>query len=222
MRRFLVSLVALSMFACGSRNAAPAASGDTAHFQGQAWADNWFAMYIGDRLIEEDSVPITTEKSFNAETFSFDATYPLVLAFVLKDFKQNDSGLEYIGLPNQQMGDGGFIFQLKDSQLGRVVHSSSAAWRCKVIHKAPLNKTCEKDPKPEQTCLSMIESEPADWKLPAFDDSAWPSATEYTAAAVGPKDGYFQITWDAAARLIWTSDLQADNTLLCRAKVTAP
>lgn len=222
MRTVLVSLLALGSIACGTgaTNSNPTPS--SLHFQGQAWADNWFAMYLGDRMIVEDSVPITTERSFNAETFSFDANYPLVLAFVIKDYKQNDSGLEYIGLPNQQMGDGGFIFQLKDNQLGRIVNTSNAAWRCKVIHRAPLNKTCAKDPKPELTCMSMIESEPVGWKKPAFDDSTWASATEYTAAAVGPKDGYFQIPWDSAARLIWTSDLQMDNTLLCRSRVAAP
>lgn len=220
MRVRWILLGALALAACGN-NAANTGSG-SARFQGQAWADNWFAMYLGDRLIAQDSVPITTERSFNAETFTFDASYPLALSFVIKDYKQNDSGLEYIGLPNQQMGDGGFIFQLTDQQRGEVVHASSAAWRCTVIHKAPLNKTCEKDAQPERTCLSQIDPEPAGWKDPAFDDSGWSPATEYSSAAVGPKDGYFQIPWVPAAWLIWTSDLQMDNTLLCRARVAAP
>ena len=50
-------------------------------------------------------MPITTERSFNAETFVFNADYPLQLNFVAKDFKQDDTGLEYIGRRNQQMGD---------------------------------------------------------------------------------------------------------------------
>ena len=41
------------------------------------------------------------------------------------------------------------------------------------------------------------------------------------AAAVGPKEGYFTIAWDPRARLVWTSDLERDNTLLCKLKVTA-
>ena len=32
--------------------------------------------------------------------------------FIVKDYKQNDTGLEYIGTANQQIGDGGS----KDSQ----------------------------------------------------------------------------------------------------------
>ena len=55
----------------------------------EAWADNWFAAYLGDTLIAEDSVPITTERSFNAERVSFSGSYPLVLNVVLKDFKEN-------------------------------------------------------------------------------------------------------------------------------------
>ncbi len=81
----------------------------TVTINGDVWADNWFALYLGDKLLFEDSVSIKTERSFNAETFSFKAEYPIVLSFVVKDFKENDSGLEYIGTRKQQMGDGGFI-----------------------------------------------------------------------------------------------------------------
>ena len=73
----------------------------------EVWADNWFALYSGDTLIKQDSVPITTERSFNSESFTFQASYPLQLNFVVKDYKANDTGLEYIGTPKQQMGDGG-------------------------------------------------------------------------------------------------------------------
>ena len=81
----------------------------------EVWADNWFATYANGELVGEDSVPITTERSFNAETFSFDAGYPLTIAIEAKDFKETDSGIEYIGLDNQQMGDGGFIAQFTDN-----------------------------------------------------------------------------------------------------------
>ena len=92
-----------------------AATGGSVNFRLEAWADNWFAAYLGSDLLVEDSVPITTERSFNAERLTFDADYPLHLRFVLKDFQENDSGLEYIGQRNQQMGDGGFIMQLMET-----------------------------------------------------------------------------------------------------------
>jgi hypothetical protein len=34
-------------------------------------------MYLGEKAIAEDSVPITTQRSFNKEVSGFDGTYPL-------------------------------------------------------------------------------------------------------------------------------------------------
>lgn len=191
-------------------------------FLGEVWADNWFSMYVGETATKEDSVSITTERSFNAERFSFDASYPFVLNFVIKDYKENDSGLEYIGDPKQQMGDGGFIAQFSDTKTGSVVVVSSSAWKCKVIQKAPLDKSCEKNADPEATCQSEIAEEPVGWKAAGYDVSGWESATEYGEAEVSPKDGYDEIDWDSSAKLIWTSDLEADNTILCKVTVEAP
>jgi len=197
---------------------APPTSG-AVRLKAEVWADNWFAFYLGDTKVAEDSVPITTERSFNAETFVFEARYPLEVNLVIRDYIQDDTGLEYIGTPNQQMGDGGFIMQLTDTATGRVVAVSDAAMRCLVIHKAPLNPSCEKSPNPSATCQSMILPEPEGWKSTGFDVSSWQPATVYTAAQVGPKEGYTTIRWDPSARLVWTSDLKADNTLLCKLRI---
>ncbi len=75
---------------------------------------------------------------------------------------------------------------------------------------------------PLTTCESRIDAEPEGWREPDFDDSAWPRATEFSAQAVGPKEGYTQIAWDPAARFIWSSDLELDNTVLCRVRVEEP
>ena len=66
--------------------------GATSTFRVEVWADNWMAVYVDGVLIGEDSVPITTERSFNAETFTFEATYPFTIAIEAKDFKETDSG----------------------------------------------------------------------------------------------------------------------------------
>jgi hypothetical protein len=192
-------------------------------FKAQVWADNWFSLYVGETYVGEDSVPITTERSFNSETLSFKASYPFELNFAIKDYKQNDTGLEYIGLTNQQMGDGGFITQITDTTTGKIVAVSNTAFKCKVIHKAPLNTACAKQASPTvASCGATILAEPSGWKSAGFDTTGWESATVYTAAQVGVKDGYYDIAWDAAAKLIWTSDLNADNTLLCKTTVTGP
>lgn len=85
------------------------------------WADNWFALYVNGDFFGEDSVPITTERSFNAETVTFEASYPLTIAIEAKDFKETDSGIEYIGERNQQMGDDGLIAQFFDTESGAFV-----------------------------------------------------------------------------------------------------
>ena len=56
----------------------------------------------------------------------------------------------------------------------------------------------------------------------AYDASGWDSATEYTAAEVGPKDGYNEVSWDASAKLIWAGSLTQDNTILFRTVVESP
>lgn len=188
-------------------------------FKLEAWADNWFSLSLGDALVVEDPVSITTERSFNAVTHSFDSSFPMNLNFTLKDFKEDDSGLEYIGTSRQQMGDGGFIAQITDSVTSTVIAVSSAEWRCQVIHAAPLNKECEDDDDPSSTCRSEISDAPEGWMDADHDTSGWARATVHTAAEVDPKDGYDEIAWSADAQLIWSADLESDNTVLCKVTV---
>ncbi len=230
-------VVTLLAAGCGSGNwdAAPGAAfpetaatgatpgqGATSEFVAEVWADNWFALYVNGKLVGEDSTPITTERSFNAETISFSATYPLTIAIEAKDFKETDSGIEYIGKRNQQMGDGGLIAQITDVGTGRVVAVTNSGWRLKVIHRAPLNRECEKAADPDAACRFERTEAPPGWASAGFDDGSWSAATEWTAADVRPKDGYNKIKWDGAARLIWGSDLEVDNTILLRLTVPAP
>jgi hypothetical protein len=212
----------------GSESSAPDSDSNASgavDFLLEAWADNWFAAYLENDLIVEDSVSITTERSFNAETASFSASYPLQLNFILKDFKENDTGLEYIGANNQQMGDGGFIIQITDQATGAVVAVSSSAMSCLVIHEAPLDKSCESSNDPQAgvgACTFSASEEPAGWKDANFDDSAWAAASIYSESAVSPKQGFDEISWTASAELIWGPDLETSNTILCRLTIAAP
>ena len=191
----------------------------------EVWADNWFALYNGNTLVGEDSVPITTERSFNSETFTFQAMYPLHLNIVAKDYKANDTGLEYIGTARQQMGDGGIVAQFTNVATGKVIAVTDGNARVLVVHKAPLDRACAQEASPvagKAPCTFLSVSEPAGWKTVAFDDSAWSRASVFTAAQVGPKDGYLDIGWNAAAQFIWGSDLFTDNTVLIRMTVATP
>jgi hypothetical protein len=186
----------------------------------EVWADNWMSVWVDGVLIGEDSVPITTERSFNSETFTFEASLPFTVAIEAKDFTETDSGLEYIGEPNQQMGDGGIVAQITDVATGDVVAVTDGEWAALVVHQAPLNTECEDDPDPDSTCEFSIIETPAGWTSSDFDDSAWNNATEWSAAEVSPKDGYAEIDWDPAAQFVWGTDLHVDNTILLRTTVS--
>ncbi|MDB4837932.1 PEBP family protein [Marinomonas sp.] len=195
---------------------------DMHQYKMDAWSDNWFSAYLDGELLVEDSVSIRTERSFNAETVEFKAGESFQLAFILKDFIENDTGLEYIGSRRQQMGDGGFIMQVTNLDTGKVVAVSSDAMQCDVIHKAPLDKSCEKESNPiagQGACQFSAQQAPNNWQSPSFDASDWSQATEHSRYAVSPKGGYNKIDWDGQAKFVWGEDLEQDNTLLCRLKV---
>lgn len=212
MKRTFAAAVLLSL-------SASAVSAET--FTADVWADNWFEMRINGEQVAEDSVPITTERSFNAESFSFEAERPFVVGLVAKDFRENDTGLEYIGTRRQQMGDGGAILQIMDAA-GTPVAVSNADWQCLVIHTAPLDKSCESEANPvagEGACGFEALDEPEGWDAAGFDASGWPQAHIYTEAEVSPRMGYDEIDWVDDAKLIWGPDLEQSNTVLCRLTV---
>lgn len=222
MKRALPTLCAATVIFAAACSPSASENPTTGRFRAEVWSDNWFAFSLGETAIAEDSVPITTERSFNKEVFNFDGQYPLVLNFIIKDYKADDTGLEYLGTTKQQMGDGAFIAQIKDTTSGKVIAVSSTAWKCLVIHRAPLDVSCEKSATPQTNCKSQITAEPATWKGAAFDTSGWPAAVEYSASAVGVKDGYNEVAWDASAKIIWSASLKQDNTLLCKTTISQP
>lgn len=192
-------------------------------FQAEVWADNWFALYVNGKKVGEDSVPITTEKSFNSEKIKFSATYPLTIAVIAKDFTENASGLEYIGKPNQQIGDAGIILQIREVASNRVIAQTADDWKVLTINKAPINPECVRSSNPISECKSTNTKMPATWASPSYKDTAWNFATEFSKEEVGVKDGYFDFTWTSAATLIWSSDLKLDNIILLRKVIkTAP
>lgn len=187
-------------------------------YSADVWADNWFEMRINGQTVAVDSVPITTERSFNAESFQFEAAPPFVIGLIARDFIENDTGLEYIGTRRQQMGDGGVIVQISDAA-GQLVAVSDDAWRCLVIHTAPISRSCEGEGNPvagEGSCSFESADPPDGWDLAGFDASDWPQATVYAERAVDPKGGYDEIQWSEAAEFIWGPDLEQSNTVLCR------
>ncbi|MEY4743925.1 MAG: hypothetical protein RIR34_1264 [Actinomycetota bacterium] len=214
--RKLRALLCASLLMFGSAHPAVAATPLTS-FTADVWADNWFALYVNGVKVAEDPVPITTTKSFNKVSATFKAKYPLTIAIQAKDYTENQSGLEYIGTPQQQIGDAGLIAQIHESVSGKLVAATSDTWKSFVTFKAPLDASCAKSLQPTIDCKSMVVQPPAKWNSTTYSDSKWPKASVYTQAEVGVKDGYNEVTWDPRAKLIWSDSLTLDNTVLFRA-----
>ena len=214
MKRIFLGLLILSM--CIPLGPAQAVTSKSISFQAEIWADNWFSLYINGKKVGEDSVSISTERSFNSEKIKFTASYPLTVGVIAKDFTENSSGLEYIGKPNQQIGDGGIIIQIRELATGKVIAYSSRDWKVFTVNKAPLNPECVKSNNPLADCKSLITSIPSTWASTTFKDTSWKNASEYSREAVGVKDGFFDFSWSPSASLIWSSDLKLDNTILLR------
>ena len=212
----LLLVFPLTTFATTSSNAATAKSST---FQAEVWVDNWFALYINGKKVGEDSVPITTTKSFNSEKIKFTATYPFTIGIIAKDYTENSSGLEYIGQPKQQIGDAGLVLQIRDLGSGKIVSTTDKSWKTLLVNKAPLNPECVTSNNPIKDCKFTNTVQPASWATSSFKDSQWKNATEFSEKEVGVKEGYFDISWSPNAKLIWTSDLKLDNTILIRKTV---
>ncbi|NCU90240.1 MAG: hypothetical protein EBV63_06130, partial [Actinobacteria bacterium] len=216
----VVGAVLAGVFALGVIPApsAPAAT-KVYNFTAEIWADNWFALYVNGKKVGEDSTPFATERSFNSDAIAFKASYPLTIGIIARDYVENASGLEYIGKPNQQIGDGGIIAQIRDTDSKQVITATNKSWKVFVTNKAPLNEDCVKSKDPLLDCKTMLTKAPTSWYSATFKDTSWKSATEFTAAEVGVKDGYFNFTWAPTSTLVWSSDLRLDNTILLRTKV---
>ena len=189
-------------------------------FTAEIWADNWFALYVNGKKVGEDSIPFLTERSFNSEKISFRASFPLTIGIIARDYVENASGLEYIGKPNQQIGDGGIIAQIREVNSGQVVATTNKSWKVFVTNKAPINEECVKSSNPLFDCKTVVTKAPNSWASASFKDVSWRSATEFSASAVGVKDGFFDYSWAPGSSLVWSSNLKLDNTILLRKRIT--
>ena len=191
-------------------------------FLAEVWADNWFSLYVNGKKVGEDSVPIATVRSFNSEKIAFSATYPLTIGFIVKDYQEDASGLEYIGTPRQQIGDGGFIAQIKDLTSNKLIAVSDESFRIMVLNKAPINPECISSQSPVSDCRFTNTTLPKTWLSSSYKDSQWAHASVFSEAEVGVKEGYFDISWSTKAKLIWSKDLKLDNTVAMRRVVKNP
>jgi hypothetical protein len=175
------------------------AMSDTVH--GAAYADNWFTMYINGKQVAVDSIDFLPH---NVVALDVLPEYPMTIAVLAKDNADPVTGCEY----GRQIGDGGFILKFADGTV------TDARWKARCFMHGPIDRDVT-NPK------VRAEPLPEGWHLPAFDDSSWPAASEYTQERIDPKQPFFEHDFKGA-KWIWTGDLDLDNTVILRTRVDRP
>ena len=165
------------------------------------YADNWFILYVNDRLVAVDPIQFTPH---NVVSVDFLPEYPMTIAVMAKDNADPKTGMEY----GTNIGDGGFILKFGDGTV------TNASWKAKSFFKGSQNHDTA-NPKVEHTPI------PDKWWAVDFDDSKWAHATEYTEERVNPKQPYFEADFKDA-KFIWTEDIDLDNTIIFRTKIEKP
>ncbi len=198
---------------------------------GFIFADNYFELYVNDRLIGVDAVPFTP---FNSSVVRFRVKRPITYAVRLVDWEEN------LGLGSEKnrgnrfhAGDGGFAASFSD---GTVTDSS---WTAQTFYTAPIDApsnvrlvgnvrdtsmvhvnrlTCRED------CFAAHWTLPEDWYKEDFDDSSWPPATVFTNDTIGVKNKPAYMNFSGLfigrkAKFIWSSNVVLDNHVIVRKTV---
>lgn len=167
-----------------------------------AYADNWFKLYINGKLVAVDSIDFMPHNVISVDILP---EYPMTIAVMAKDEANPVTALEY---NDSNIGDGGFILKIGDDIV------SDASWRAKNFFHGPINGDL-RNPKVRKTEI------PENWWAIDFDDSSWEYATEHSEEAVGPKGPFYEKDFNGA-KFIWTEDLKLDNTIIFRKRVERP
>jgi hypothetical protein len=203
---------------------------DGVEISGFIFADNYYELFVNGTFVARDAIAFTP---FNSTAVRFKARYPITYAVKMVDWGSHIGiGMEYA---RNNVGDGGFIARFSDGTV------TSAAWKAAPFYIAPLDdprcvdiangrdasrcpdRPACADDNPYTTCKALHFRVPENWTHPTFDDSPWPSATEYRAEEVTTQPAYTRYTrLFEPARFIWSRSLKLDNLVLARYTARAP
>ena len=199
------------------------------------FADNYFEMYINGIPVGKDNVPFT---EFNSNIVRFKVKRPFTIAMKLVDWEENSGlGSESNRGKAFHPGDGGMVAVFKDSE-NKIIATTNSNWKAQTFYTAPLkdlscasekgtlrlSENCNTDDSDDGTSYYALHwKTPSDWQTVAFDDSEWPSATEFTNAVIGvdnkPAYTNFVDIFDNSsndAKFIWSSNVILDNEVIVR------
>jgi len=199
------------------------------------FADNYFEMYINGIPVGKDNVPFT---QFNSNIVRFKVQKPFTIAMKLVDWEEN-SGLGSEANRGQAFhpGDGGMVAVFKDAE-GEIIATTNSEWKAQTFYTAPLrdlscateegtlrlSTSCSTEDSNDGTSYYALHwKTPLNWQSTEFDDTQWPSATEYTNKTIGvdnkPAYTNFIDIFDnskADAKFIWSTNVILDNEVLVR------
>lgn len=213
-------------------------AGGSEEFTAYIFADNYFELYVNGKLLAVDEVPFTR---FNSNVVRFRAERPLTLAMMVVDWEEN------LGLGSEDNrgkafhpGDGGLVAHIQDTKVETVAITDDS-WQAQTFYTAPLqdrsclvingavrdSSACSDKGVDDGTGFSAAHwAVPADWMMPAFDDSVWPAAVTFRNETVGVDNKKAFTNFvdifdapDANAEFIWSSNLVLDNLVLFRKTV---
>lgn len=146
---------------------------------GTIYCDNTFEFYFNGRLIATDPLDFTPHQAVSV-SFEYDGTSDKVYAIMCQDYA-SDTGYEYIETNRPQLGDGALIAEFSDGT------KTSSAWRQYVVGYGPTDASVAAGCSSTNLGVCAVEDRgtPSDWYSVSFDDTAWDTATEYTANDAG-------------------------------------
>ncbi|WP_405414680.1 hypothetical protein [Maribacter sp. Asnod1-A12] len=199
------------------------------------FADNYFEMYINGMPVGKDNVPFT---QFNSNIVRFKVNTPFTIAMKLVDWEENSGlGSESNRGKAFHPGDGGMVGVFKDAN-NEIIATTNSNWKAQTYYTAPikdlscvseegalrLSNNCSTEDSDDGTSYFALHwKTPKDWQSESFDDSKWPSASEFANDVIGVdnKPSYTNFTdiFDnnsADAQFIWSTNVILDNEVLVR------
>jgi hypothetical protein len=198
-------------------------------------SDNYFEMYVNEKLVGVDTVPFTP---MNGSIIRFKVKRPYTIAIKLVDWEENLGLASELNRSNPwHPGDGGIMARFSD---GTVTDST---WRAQSFYIGPLASPDDiveargnlhdteklgrthplaKMPTCQDKCYGVHYDIPADWKSKAFNDKVWPPAYEFTDEQMGINAMVSYTRFPdlfTDARWIWSLNLVYDNVVIVRKTV---
>lgn len=194
------------------------------------FADNYFELYVNGTPVGKDAIPFT---EFNSHIVKFKVVAPYTIAMKLVDWEENLG----LGSENQATayhpGDGGMIAVFMNEN-ETVVASTSSEWKAQTFYTSPIDDlSCPTENNTTRSTTNCSTADATDgsnffglhWEIPnnwlssSFDDSSWPSATEYTSSELGmdnkPAYTNYLNVFDNA-EFIWSTNVILDNEVIVR------